>query len=260
MDLNYLFGKLQNYEETKALHKEIMKESSKEKYVDLVYRKEARKTISDLDNSDQAEEPDEDLTDDLVASAALIVKRYEESRANRIRRAQFKGSSLGRRSTSEKRNSEWVDKEGTCKDEGSNVKGLMALVNDSIDGICDADEKDGLMVMLGDNSGRAVTDVGTIESITVKLKNVFYVEGLITRRLQRLDPFNSLVTNIGSCSSFVHDCEEDNHNYDASNEEDNDDEDDDNDNDGIGNEEDNDDDSEASNKEGANEEENTDKD
>ena len=49
MDLNSLFSNLRNYEETKALRKEIMKESSKEKYVALVSRKEARKTINDLD-------------------------------------------------------------------------------------------------------------------------------------------------------------------------------------------------------------------
>lgn len=35
MDLNLLFGNLCNYEETKVLRKEIMKDSNKEKYVAL---------------------------------------------------------------------------------------------------------------------------------------------------------------------------------------------------------------------------------
>ncbi|CAI9294851.1 unnamed protein product [Lactuca saligna] len=52
MDLNSLFGNLRNYEETKSLCKEIVKESSKENSVAMVSRKETRKTIIDSDNSD----------------------------------------------------------------------------------------------------------------------------------------------------------------------------------------------------------------
>ena len=105
MDLNSLFGNLQNYEDTKALRKEIMKESGKEEYVPLVSRKEIMKHISDSNNSDQDEENDEDLTDELVTSTTLIVNRYEESRSNGVRRAQFRGNNSSRKSTSEKRNS-----------------------------------------------------------------------------------------------------------------------------------------------------------
>ena len=63
------------------------------------------KHISDSDNLDQGEKSYEDLTDELVDSTALILKRYEESRANGVRRAQIKGSNLTRRSSYEKRNS-----------------------------------------------------------------------------------------------------------------------------------------------------------
>ena len=56
MDLTYLFDNLQNYEETKVVRKEIMKDSNKEKYVSLVSQKEAMKHINDSDNSDQGEE------------------------------------------------------------------------------------------------------------------------------------------------------------------------------------------------------------
>ena len=66
---------------------------------------EAIKQISNSDNSTQGERCDEDLTDELFVSVALIVKPYEERRVNMVRRAQFKGSSSARRSTSKKRNS-----------------------------------------------------------------------------------------------------------------------------------------------------------
>ncbi|CAH1450439.1 unnamed protein product [Lactuca virosa] len=100
MDLNSLFGNLRNYEETKALRKEIMKDSDKEKFVALMSRKETIKHISESENSDQCKQSDEDLTNELLASVALIVKPYKESRANRVRRAQFKGSNSVKRSTS----------------------------------------------------------------------------------------------------------------------------------------------------------------
>ena len=70
-----------------------MKDSSKENLVALMSRKEAINHIGDSDKTDQGEETDEDFTEELVVSAALIVKRYEESKENRSRRAQFKGSS-----------------------------------------------------------------------------------------------------------------------------------------------------------------------
>lgn len=77
MDLNSLPGNLQIYEETKALHKDIMKESNKEKFVALVSRKEVMNIISDSDGADQGETSNEEITDELVASSALIVKCYE---------------------------------------------------------------------------------------------------------------------------------------------------------------------------------------
>lgn len=49
MDLNTLFGNLNNYEETKALQKDIMKKSSKEKSIALFSRKEI--SVSDSKTS-----------------------------------------------------------------------------------------------------------------------------------------------------------------------------------------------------------------
>ena len=64
-----------------------MKEPSKEKSLALVSRKEVMKHINESNDLDQGEESGEDIIDELVASATLIFKRYEESRSNRARRA-----------------------------------------------------------------------------------------------------------------------------------------------------------------------------
>lgn len=82
MDLNSLFANLWNYKETKALHKDVMKGSNKERFVALVSRKEATNLISDSDDSDQGETSNEEITNELVASSLLTVKHYEESRSN----------------------------------------------------------------------------------------------------------------------------------------------------------------------------------
>lgn len=55
MDLKSLFANLWNYKETKALRKDIMKDSNKEKFVALVSKKEAANLISDSNDSDQGE-------------------------------------------------------------------------------------------------------------------------------------------------------------------------------------------------------------
>lgn len=47
----------------------------------------------------------DELTDELVASVTLIMKCYEESRSNGVRRVQSMGGSSTRRHNSEKRNS-----------------------------------------------------------------------------------------------------------------------------------------------------------
>ena len=52
MDINSLFGNLRNYEEAKALHKYIMKDSGKEKYVTFVSQMKAMNLFSDSDNPD----------------------------------------------------------------------------------------------------------------------------------------------------------------------------------------------------------------
>mgnify|MGYP001606205512 CR=1 FL=1 len=52
MDLNSLLVNLKNYEENKALRKDIVKELSEEKFVALVSRKEAMKLISESDDLD----------------------------------------------------------------------------------------------------------------------------------------------------------------------------------------------------------------
>ena len=72
MDLNSLFRNLRNYEETKVVHKEIMKESNKEKFISLMSRKETIKYISELENLDSGEQSDEDHTDELVSALNLL--------------------------------------------------------------------------------------------------------------------------------------------------------------------------------------------
>ena len=44
------------------------------------------KLISESDDSDQGEESGEKIIDELVSSTALIVKRYEGSKSNGVRR------------------------------------------------------------------------------------------------------------------------------------------------------------------------------
>lgn len=61
-----------------------MRESSKEKSVVLVYRKEATHLINDSDDSDQGEVNSEEIFDELIANIALIVKRYDESLSNGV--------------------------------------------------------------------------------------------------------------------------------------------------------------------------------
>lgn len=113
---------------------------------------------------------------------------------------------------------EWVEEEDTYEDEGIKFKGLMDLIKDSLDGVlkmCDTDisqvvkessqnlehtrlldngcfrhitglkshltyfvEKDGLIVVCGDNREGAVMCIGTFECKALKLKNVLYLKGL----------------------------------------------------------------------------------
>lgn len=54
-----------------------MKDSNKEKYVALVSRKEENNLVSDSDDSDPGEGSNDEITDELVASVALIFNRYE---------------------------------------------------------------------------------------------------------------------------------------------------------------------------------------
>ena len=56
-----------------------MKESRKEKFVSIVSQKEAMKHISGSHNSDHGEESDEDLTEELVASVAIILKDMKKA-------------------------------------------------------------------------------------------------------------------------------------------------------------------------------------
>lgn len=102
MDLNSLFRNLTNYEETKVVRKDIIKDSNKEKFMALVSRKEATNIISDSNDSNQGEGSNDDITDELVARVAFIVKRHEESKSNRVRRVLSKGGSSTRKHNSEK--------------------------------------------------------------------------------------------------------------------------------------------------------------
>lgn len=63
-----------------------MRDLNKEKYVAMVSRKEVANLIGDCDDSDQGEIINDKITNELVASVALIVKLYEESRSSRARR------------------------------------------------------------------------------------------------------------------------------------------------------------------------------
>ena len=73
MDLQNLFGNLRNFEETKALRKEIMKDSHNYKSVALY---SSKKALSDSDES--SEEDTERYEKKLVESAALIVKHFHK--------------------------------------------------------------------------------------------------------------------------------------------------------------------------------------
>ena len=73
MDLQSLFGNLRNFEETKALRKEIMRDSHSSKSVALYSNKKA---LSDSDAS--SEEDTEQYEKKLVESAALIVKHFHK--------------------------------------------------------------------------------------------------------------------------------------------------------------------------------------
>jgi len=73
MDLQSLFGNLRNFEETKALRKEIMKDSHSNKSVALY---SSKRGLSDSDES--SEEDVEKYEKKLVESAALIVKHFHK--------------------------------------------------------------------------------------------------------------------------------------------------------------------------------------
>ena len=73
MDLQSLFGNLRNFEETKALRKEIMRDSHSNKSVALYTSKKA------LSDSDEFSEEEADKYEKkLVESAALIVKHFHK--------------------------------------------------------------------------------------------------------------------------------------------------------------------------------------
>src|SRR6187200_1503587 len=73
MDLQSLFGNLRNFEETKALRKEIMRDNHSSKSVALY---SSKRTVSDSDAS--SEEDVEKYEKKLVESAALIVKHFHK--------------------------------------------------------------------------------------------------------------------------------------------------------------------------------------
>lgn len=105
MDLNSLFGNMCNYEETKALRKDIMKDSNKEKFVALLSKNEISDYVSDSDVSDQDNTSNE-YPDELVANNALIVTFYEESRLSSTKRFPFKGNSSARKNAHERKDEE----------------------------------------------------------------------------------------------------------------------------------------------------------
>ena len=71
MDLNSLYGNLRNYEETKALRKEIMKDSIKsEKSLALVSKNQS----STASGNDSSSDSDDSITEEEATKAALIVK------------------------------------------------------------------------------------------------------------------------------------------------------------------------------------------
>lgn len=60
MDLNSLFGNLHNYEETKDLFKDIMKDSNKDFFWPCSQERRCFVCISDSEASDQDEIPDDE--------------------------------------------------------------------------------------------------------------------------------------------------------------------------------------------------------
>ena len=73
MDLQSLYGNLRYHEESKLQRKELMKETHREKSIAL-YTNRAPVTDSDSDNSNSADS--EEDKEAVLASAALIVRRY----------------------------------------------------------------------------------------------------------------------------------------------------------------------------------------
>ena len=111
MDLNALYGNLRNFEETKALRKEIMRDSVKpERSLALVSKKQAS-TASDNDSSSDS---DDSITEEDAAKAALIVKQFKKREGRKPDFSRFQSTSGYKKFNADKRTTSDKRSEGKC--------------------------------------------------------------------------------------------------------------------------------------------------
>ena len=118
MDVQSLIGNLRNYQETKALRKEIMKDNQSSRSLALYSNKPNKSLASDSDESAKEDTDDEkyDYQQNLVESAALIVKHYHKKNDRRFsveQNVSHKPSHSGARDSAPFKNSERKD-DGKC--------------------------------------------------------------------------------------------------------------------------------------------------
>lgn len=83
INLHKLYGNLCNFEETKILHKEIMKDSFKDKSYARFTKKSSFTPNSDKSDNAYSEE---EYNVDLVSSAAIMVKHYYDKNFGGLRK------------------------------------------------------------------------------------------------------------------------------------------------------------------------------
>lgn len=120
INLHKLYGNLCNFEETKILHKEIMKDSFKDKSYARFTKKSSFTPNSDKSDNAYSEE---EYNVDLVSSAAIMVKHYYDKNFGGLRKFQTKvNSSATTRADTRSFEKPTVEKkdEGTCFNCGGN--------------------------------------------------------------------------------------------------------------------------------------------
>nr|KAJ0208804.1 hypothetical protein LSAT_V11C400202500 [Lactuca sativa] len=114
MDLQSLYGNLRYYEESKLQRKELMKDSQRESSVALFSNK---KLVSDSDTESHSDtdssKTDTDDLEKVVASAALIVKTFENSGRSFSKFQKKMGGKFSKRSEADKKHG--TDKKGKAQ-------------------------------------------------------------------------------------------------------------------------------------------------